>query len=96
MFGKETGTPWVGNKHADRPTIQRHRAHVGLFPRYDTVPDMLIMSRRPKGKKPIAPCDDEVVLSSGLAVVDCSWARLEEVPFGKIKSPYERLRKSVQ
>ncbi|CAD6585470.1 MAG: ribosome bioproteinsis protein tsr3 [Tremellales sp. Tagirdzhanova-0007] len=45
----------------------------------------------PKGKKPIAPCDEEVVLSSGLAVVECSWARLEEVPFGKIKSPFERL-----
>lgn len=29
---------------------------------------------------------------SGLAVVECSWARLDEVPFNKIKSPYERLR----
>jgi hypothetical protein len=28
---------------------------------------------------------------SGLAVVECSWARLDDVPFGKIKSPYERL-----
>ena len=46
---------------------------------------------RPKGKKPIAPCDDEIVQMSGLAVVECSWARLDEVPFGKIKSPYERL-----
>ncbi|BEI85302.1 hypothetical protein CcaverHIS002_0507030 [Cutaneotrichosporon cavernicola] len=45
----------------------------------------------PKGKKPIAPCDDEVVMISGLAVVECSWARLDEVPFGKIKGPHERL-----
>ncbi|KAK4690101.1 pre-rRNA-processing protein TSR3, partial [Tremellales sp. Uapishka_1] len=45
----------------------------------------------PKGKKPIAPCDDEIIQMSGLAVVECSWARLDDVPFGKIKSPYERL-----
>ncbi len=50
----------------------------------------LLTIGRPKGKKPIAPCDDEVVLLSGLAVVECSWARLEEVPFGNIKSPNER------
>ncbi|ODN76659.1 hypothetical protein L202_05303 [Cryptococcus amylolentus CBS 6039] len=45
----------------------------------------------PKGKKVIAPDDDEIVQMSGLAVVECSWARLDEVPFNKIKSPYERL-----
>lgn len=46
---------------------------------------------RPKGKVPIAPCDRDIVLSSGLAVVECSWARLDEVPFHKIRSPNERL-----
>lgn len=46
----------------------------------------------PKGKKVISPEDDEIVQMSGLAVVECSWARLDEVPFNKIKSPYERLR----
>ncbi|EAL21947.1 hypothetical protein CNBC0870 [Cryptococcus deneoformans B-3501A] len=45
----------------------------------------------PKGKKVISPEDDEIVQMSGLAVVECSWARLDEVPFNKIKSPYERL-----
>ena len=40
---------------------------------------------------PISPSDDEIVQISGLAVVECSWARLDEVPFGKIKSPHERL-----
>lgn len=49
---------------------------------------------RPKGKKPIAPCDDEIVKISGIAVVECSWARLDDVPFNKIRSPHERIRAS--
>jgi pre-rRNA-processing protein TSR3 len=53
------------------------------------------MYLRPKGKLPIAPCDADIVDISGLAVVECSWARLEEVPFGKIKSPHERLCKAI-
>jgi pre-rRNA-processing protein TSR3 len=50
---------------------------------------------RPKGKKPIAPCDDEIVKISGIAVVECSWARLDDVPFNKIRSPHERIRESI-
>lgn len=50
---------------------------------------------RPKAKKPIAPCDDEIIMASGLAVVECSWARLDEVPFNRIKSPNERLCKPL-
>jgi pre-rRNA-processing protein TSR3 len=33
------------------------------------------------------------VEENGLAVVECSWVRLEEIPWGKIKSPHERIRK---
>lgn len=45
----------------------------------------------PVGKQAISPEDYEIVKTYGLAVVDCSWARIEEVPFYKIKSPHERL-----
>ncbi|KAJ6619932.1 hypothetical protein B0H10DRAFT_1876488 [Mycena sp. CBHHK59/15] len=45
----------------------------------------------PKGKQPISPADRDIVLKGGLAVVECSWARLDDVPFGKIASPHERL-----
>ena len=46
---------------------------------------------RPEGTRVISPSDREIVLSGGLAVVECSWARLDDVPFGKIASPHERL-----
>lgn len=39
--------------------------------------------------------DRDIVLASGLAVVECSWARLDEVPWAKIRSPNERLRESL-
>ncbi|KAG6902152.1 hypothetical protein C0995_003626 [Termitomyces sp. Mi166 len=45
----------------------------------------------PKGKQVISPSDREIMLNGGLAVVECSWARLDDVPFAKIASPHERL-----
>jgi len=39
----------------------------------------------------VSPADKDIVSSGGLAVVECSWARLDEVPFGKISSPHERI-----
>ncbi|KAL0278836.1 UNVERIFIED_CONTAM: hypothetical protein PYX00_000530 [Menopon gallinae] len=45
----------------------------------------------PAGKKCVSPEDVDIIKSSGLAVVDCSWARLNEVPFHKMKSPNARL-----
>lgn len=49
-------------------------------------------TRRPNGKSTISPADREWVGLGGLAVVEASWARLDEVPFAKIRSPHERLR----
>lgn len=89
MFREETRTERFGDKYENRPTIPRDRPDVG----YPLCPQNSSLIYRPKGKKPIAPCDDEIVQISGLAVVECSWARLDEVPFGKIKSPNERLCK---
>lgn len=54
----------------------------------------LLIRLRPRGQVPISPEDEDIIATSGLAVVECSWARLEEVPFGKIKSPHERLCES--
>eukprot|EP00842_Homolaphlyctis_polyrhiza_P000693 jgi/Hompol1/1624/HPOL_005666-RA len=49
----------------------------------------IVMS--PKGKSSVSPKDREIVEKHGIAVVDCSWARIAEVPFSKIASPNERL-----
>jgi ribosome biogenesis protein Tsr3 len=39
----------------------------------------------------LSPADREIIAERGVAVVECSWARLDEVPFKKIKSNHERL-----
>jgi len=53
---------------------------------------LLSISQSPKGTQVVSPGDRETVLQGGVAVVECSWARLDDVPFNKIASPHERLR----
>lgn len=45
----------------------------------------------PVGVNCVSPLDREIVETSGLAVVDCSWARIDETPFNRMKSPHPRL-----
>lgn len=45
----------------------------------------------PVGVNCVSPQDREIIETSGIAVVDCSWARIEETPFGRMKSPHPRL-----
>ncbi|XP_055545885.1 18S rRNA aminocarboxypropyltransferase [Wyeomyia smithii] len=45
----------------------------------------------PVGTNCVSPLDKNIIESSGIAVVDCSWARLSETPFNKMKSPNPRL-----
>ena len=45
----------------------------------------------PAAKQTLSPADKEIMRASGLAVVDCSWARLEDVPFDKLPSNANRL-----
>lgn len=46
---------------------------------------------RPKAVQVLSPADKDIIDKDGLAVVECSWARLSEIPFSKIASPHERL-----
>ncbi|CAO3649109.1 unnamed protein product [Cunninghamella echinulata] len=45
----------------------------------------------PVGEKAVSPADRSIVEEYGAGVVDCSWARIDEVPFTKIKGPTDRL-----
>lgn len=39
----------------------------------------------------MSPTDREIVQEYGCAVVDCSWARLDETPFNRMRTPNPRL-----
>lgn len=45
----------------------------------------------PVGTQCVSPNDKNIIESSGLAVIDCSWAKIDETPFGRMKSPNPRL-----
>ncbi|XP_050713749.1 18S rRNA aminocarboxypropyltransferase-like [Eriocheir sinensis] len=45
----------------------------------------------PVGQKCVSPEDGPVLEQHGTAVVDCSWARLAETPFGRMKAGHPRL-----
>ena len=94
MFREEIVAERSGHVDADRPAIPRDSLNVSCGNASMQAQPKRCTDYRPKGKKPISPSDDEIIGLSGLAVVECSWARLDEVPFGKIKSPNERLCES--
>ena len=47
---------------------------------------------RPNAKKVVSAADKDLLEQYGAAVVECSWVRIKEVPWGKIGGKCERLR----
>ena len=45
----------------------------------------------PNGTVSVSPADRHIVEEMGLSVIDCSWARLSEIPFKQMRSGHHRL-----
>ena len=45
----------------------------------------------PMGEKSVSMEDKEIVLKRGIAVIDCSWAKLDSTPFSKARGSHPRL-----
>ncbi|RVE52504.1 hypothetical protein evm_002898 [Chilo suppressalis] len=45
----------------------------------------------PVGTQCVSPSDKDIIEKFGLAVIDCSWAKIDETPFGRMKSNHPRL-----
>ncbi len=45
----------------------------------------------PNGSESVSPADAEILDQFGLSVIDCSWARLAEIPFSQMRQGHHRL-----
>lgn len=45
----------------------------------------------PQGQISVSPSDRSILEQSGLSVIDCSWARLAEIPFRQMQAGHHRL-----
>mmetsp|Transcript_15786 Transcript_15786/g.36549 ORF Transcript_15786/g.36549 Transcript_15786/m.36549 type:complete len:315 (+) Transcript_15786:135-1079(+) len=45
----------------------------------------------PEAKIPVSPADIKILEKTGMSLIDCSWARLQEIPFRQMASGHHRL-----
>ena len=67
---------------------RRHLVSHGLSRAHEFYADAV---SSPKAKTVVSPADRQILEQYGAAVVECSWVRVDEVPFSKIGGKCERL-----
>lgn len=63
----------------------------GIFQRMPLKHNFRGIVLSPNGTVSVSPADAYIVEQLGISVIDCSWARLEEIPFRQMQSGHHRL-----
>jgi len=63
----------------------------GIFQRMNLKQPFSGIVMSPQGHVSISPKDSCILEKSGVSVIDCSWARLAEIPFRQMRSGHHRL-----
>lgn len=63
----------------------------GIFQRMNLKQPFSGLVMSPQGQVSVSPADRGILEKSGVSVIDCSWARLSEVPFRQMRSGHHRL-----
>ena len=66
-------------------------ARRGIFDRMPLKQHFRGIVLSPEGKTVLSPADREILETSGMSLIDCSWARLQEIPFRQMSAGHHRL-----
>lgn len=67
--------------------LARHK-HLRTLKPYTKFPGLILS---PLAEKAVSPADLSIVLERGICVVDCSWARIDEINFNRLHNGKQRL-----
>jgi len=82
---------WDFNQCDPRKCSGRKLARLGLVRNLKIKQRFPGIVLTPTAESCLSPADKEIMFSKGLAVVDCSWARIEETPLAALRPKYGRL-----
>jgi pre-rRNA-processing protein TSR3 len=63
----------------------------GLFQKMNLKQPFRGIVLSPNGTVSVSPADADIVSTLGISLIDCSWARLTDIPFSQLKAGHHRL-----